>query len=93
MRTTEDTATAIRERAYHIWEHAGRPDGRAEEHWFQAAQELFSLKPVPKPERTNVEARGTKSDSTAGKKAAVTAKKAPARKRAAPKKKTAARRP
>jgi hypothetical protein len=26
----------IRERAYQIWEHEGRPDGRAEHHWEQA---------------------------------------------------------
>ena len=91
MRTTEDTATAIRERAYRIWEHAGRPDGSAEEHWFQAAQELFSLKPEPKPEPTATKTRGGKSGSVAGKKAAATPKKATAKKRAAPKKKTATR--
>ena len=31
---------AIRERAYHIWEREGRPDGRAYEHWVQAQIEL-----------------------------------------------------
>ncbi len=30
----------IRERAYALWEEAGRPDGRADEHWRQAAREL-----------------------------------------------------
>jgi hypothetical protein len=30
----------IRERAYQIWEREGRQDGRAEEHWSQAEQEL-----------------------------------------------------
>jgi hypothetical protein len=91
MRTTEDTATAIRERAYHIWEHAGRPDGRAKEHWFQAAQEYFLSMPEPTPERTTVKARGSKAGSTAGNRAATTTKKVPARKSAA-KKKTATRR-
>jgi hypothetical protein len=30
----------IRQRAYEIWERAGRPEGRHGEHWAQAAQEL-----------------------------------------------------
>ena len=30
----------IQERAYEIWEKAGRPEGRAEEHWRQAEAEI-----------------------------------------------------
>jgi hypothetical protein len=30
----------IRERAYRIWEEAGRPDGRAVEHWLRAEAEI-----------------------------------------------------
>ena len=30
----------VRERAYQIWEREGRQEGRAEEHWSQAEQEL-----------------------------------------------------
>ena len=30
----------IRRRAYEIWEREGRPEGRASEHWYEAAQEL-----------------------------------------------------
>lgn len=30
----------IRDRAYRIWEDEGRPEGRAREHWEQAAREL-----------------------------------------------------
>lgn len=30
----------IRERARHIWEREGRPDGRADEHWQMARTEL-----------------------------------------------------
>jgi hypothetical protein len=30
----------VRERAYQIWEREGRQEGRAEEHWWQAEQEL-----------------------------------------------------
>ena len=30
----------IRERAYEIWERAGSPAGKAEEHWLQAEVEI-----------------------------------------------------
>jgi hypothetical protein len=30
----------IRERAYQIWEEAGRPEGKAAEHWRQAEAEV-----------------------------------------------------
>ena len=30
----------IERRAYQIWEEEGRPDGRAEEHWRQAEEDL-----------------------------------------------------
>ena len=30
----------IRERAYELWDHAGRPNGRSEEFWFAARAEL-----------------------------------------------------
>jgi len=91
MRTTEDTAIAIRERAYHIWEHAGRPDGRAEEHWFRAAQEHFSAasvtKPTAKPKKAAARKTGSAADGNA-----TAPRKATARKRAAPKR-TASRQP
>ena len=35
-----DRERLIRERAYMIWEREGRPDGRADVHWFQALREL-----------------------------------------------------
>ena len=31
---------AIRERAYHLWDGDGRPDGRSIDYWLQAAREL-----------------------------------------------------
>ncbi len=40
----QDLERAIRERAYLIWEHEGRPEGRAEEHWRHAAVEAFADK-------------------------------------------------
>jgi hypothetical protein len=30
----------VRERAYHIWQSAGQPDGQDAAHWTQAEQEL-----------------------------------------------------
>lgn len=54
MRTREDL---IRLRAYLIWEAAGRPAGRHEEHWQQASAEIDAgleavaeaVKPAPMP--------------------------------------------
>lgn len=36
----EDTTPRVRERAYLLWEAAGRPYGREFEFWAQAAQEI-----------------------------------------------------
>ncbi|CCD99064.1 DUF2934 domain-containing protein [Bradyrhizobium sp. STM 3809] len=33
----------IRERAHHLWEQAGRPDGREDEFWYQAEQEIRQM--------------------------------------------------
>ena len=30
----------VRERAYQIWERAGRPEGKSHEHWLQAEAEV-----------------------------------------------------
>jgi hypothetical protein len=35
-----DREERIRQRAHRIWEEAGRPEGKAQEHWERAAQEL-----------------------------------------------------
>jgi hypothetical protein len=43
-----DTEIAVRERAYAIWEAAGRPAGRDKDHWFQAVREL-AMPPIPAP--------------------------------------------
>ncbi|HEU4385165.1 MAG TPA: DUF2934 domain-containing protein [Anaeromyxobacteraceae bacterium] len=34
------TREKIAERAYQIWQENGRPEGQAEDHWFQAEREL-----------------------------------------------------
>ena len=36
----EDRETQIRERAYRLWQADGSPDGRADEYWQQAEQQL-----------------------------------------------------
>ena len=79
MKINEKTNTAIRERAYHIWENAGRPDGRADEHWHQATQEVFASPPMTTPEKP-------KPKKAPAKTAATTAKKAPAKATTAAKK-------
>jgi hypothetical protein len=38
-KVTPKDEQGIRERAYFIWEHEGRPHDRAEFHWVQAAQD------------------------------------------------------
>lgn len=35
------TDEEIRERAHQLWEQAGRPEGREQEFWHQAEQELY----------------------------------------------------
>jgi hypothetical protein len=35
-----DAEERVRERAYELWEQAGRPDGQADEYWRQARAEL-----------------------------------------------------
>lgn len=47
----------IRERAHRLWEEEGRPDGRAEDHWFQAKEIVAledghdeTLKPIGSPD-------------------------------------------
>lgn len=36
-----DAEREVRERAYVLWEQAGRPEGRSEEFWFLAQQEMY----------------------------------------------------
>ncbi len=38
--SNEEFDQRVRERAYAMWEEAGRPEGRAEEFWERARQEL-----------------------------------------------------
>ncbi|PTM95267.1 hypothetical protein C7449_104343 [Mycoplana dimorpha] len=36
----DDREDRIRKRAYELWERAGKPEGRHDQHWFQAAREI-----------------------------------------------------
>jgi hypothetical protein len=45
--TMPDTESAIRERAYAIWEESGRPLGLDKEHWFRASREVALTVPAP----------------------------------------------
>lgn len=40
------TPAEVAARAYEIWQASGRPDGRDQEHWFQAERELRSPQPA-----------------------------------------------
>jgi hypothetical protein len=43
----------IRERAYHIWQREGCPDGRADDHWQMARAELAQTAPAHEAKQPN----------------------------------------
>jgi hypothetical protein len=52
-----DKEALIRDRAYAIWEASGRPIGRDQDHWYQAAKEITdqtieAANPVKRVRRT-----------------------------------------
>jgi hypothetical protein len=52
-----DKDALIRDRAYALWEASGRPIGRDQEHWYQAAKEITdqtieAVNPVKRVRRT-----------------------------------------
>ncbi len=50
-----DLDQSIRERAYHLWIAAGRPDGQADAYWLEAQRELLSAAMLtPEPELVGV---------------------------------------
>lgn len=56
----------IEERSYHIWEREGRPEGRDQQHWFQAKAELEAEGTAPKaPSKTRRSAAATTGRKTA----------------------------
>lgn len=76
MKTVEDTQAKIRERAYLLWESAGRPDGRSDEFWMLAMQEFAASPSMVTPDKP----KKTAAKKTMAKTAATPAKKAPAKK-------------
>lgn len=52
-----DPERRIRERAHHLWERAGRPDGRADAFWEQARREEEARAAAEEDERVDEEAR------------------------------------
>ncbi len=40
----------IKQRAHELWEQAGEPDGRSDEFYHQAEQELKKETPTPEPD-------------------------------------------
>jgi hypothetical protein len=38
----EHSETRIRERAYHLWEQDGSPEGRADEYWDKASRQILA---------------------------------------------------
>jgi hypothetical protein len=54
--TTETLRKQIEARAYVLWERAGRPYGRHEEHWIQAEKEILSESKAKAPARKRAKA-------------------------------------
>jgi hypothetical protein len=65
----KQTPAQLQERAYHIWDRAGRPHGHALDHWLQAQAEAEAEARAEKPKR-----RTRKATSTKAKAAPATAK-------------------
>lgn len=50
-----DRDAEVRDRAYHLWEKAGRPNGREHEFWAEASREIEGEPPAnPKPNGSSV---------------------------------------
>lgn len=47
MTNDQNREARIRERAHRRWEDEGRPEGRHEDHWHDAAREVDGEPPVP----------------------------------------------
>jgi hypothetical protein len=70
------TPAQLEERAYHIWERAGRPHGQALEHWLQAQAEVITNAPAEKPKRRTRKAASSTAKTTNGKAKTTRAKAA-----------------
>jgi hypothetical protein len=43
----EASERVIRERAHRLWESEGRPEGKHDEHWRRASEEIHGLEDLP----------------------------------------------
>ena len=50
MPNTKPDESSVRNRAHHLWEVEGKPEGKDKDHWHQAEKELSS--PEPGEDRT-----------------------------------------
>ncbi len=81
MKITEDTQAKVRERAYLLWESAGRPEGRSDEFWMLAMQEVFASPSMVTPDKPKkAAAKKPAAKKTVAKAAATPTKKEPAKK-------------
>lgn len=71
---SEDRDTRIARRAYEKWEAEGRPAGRHDAHWHDAAAEVDAVQPAPPADKS-------KAERTPKKAAAPTGEAKPARAR------------
>jgi DUF2934 family protein len=55
MPADRDEKQWLRDRAYFIWEHEGRPEGRAFDHWVRATRETSGVRPAPDEDPTQDE--------------------------------------
>jgi hypothetical protein len=53
--TADSSEETIRNRAYQLWEDDGRPDGKHETHWNQAARELGLADPLEQPPGSTID--------------------------------------
>ena len=70
MRNNKPDESLVRDRAHHLWEVEGKPEGRDKEHWHQAEKELSSAEPGEDrtPDKTLGEVKYAEVNSTVKKK-------------------------
>ena len=68
MPTTESLRKQIEARAYALWERAGHPYGRHEEHWAQAEKEVLGERKAKAPARKKTKAAPSPKKSVKRKK-------------------------
>lgn len=47
----DDRTELIKRRAYALWESEGRPEGRHDDHWRRASEEMHGLEDMPATSR------------------------------------------